>query len=66
MVNLDMAIDQVNRNVQRLSHLLESQVLPQVQKTLTDVDKLVVKLNDDPGILIKGAFRRPKTAQAEK
>jgi len=66
MVNLDLAIDQVNRNVQRLSHLLESQVLPEMQKTLTDVDKLVVKLNDDPGILIKGAFRRPKTAQAEK
>jgi phospholipid/cholesterol/gamma-HCH transport system substrate-binding protein len=66
MVNLDMAIDQVNRNVQRLSHILESQVLPQMQKTLTDVDKLVVKLNDDPGILIKGAFRRSKTAQAEK
>jgi len=66
MVNLDMAIDQVNRNVQRLSHILESQALPQMQKTLTDVDKLVVKLNDDPGILIKGAFRRPKTAQAEK
>ncbi len=66
MVNLDMAIDQVNRNVQRLSHILESQALPQMQKTLTDVDNLVVKLNDDPGILIKGAFRRPKTAQAEK
>jgi phospholipid/cholesterol/gamma-HCH transport system substrate-binding protein len=66
MVNLDLAVDQVNRNVQRLSHTLESQVLPQLQKTLTHVDNLVVRLNDDPGILIKGAFRRSKTAQAEK
>ena len=65
VVSLDMAIDQVNRNVGRLSRVLESQVLPQLQKTLTDVDNLVVKINDDPGILIKGAFRS-KTAQAEK
>jgi phospholipid/cholesterol/gamma-HCH transport system substrate-binding protein len=66
VVNLDMAIDQVNRNVERLSHVLESQLLPQMQKTLTHVDSLVVRLNDDPGILIKGAFHRSKSAQAEK
>jgi phospholipid/cholesterol/gamma-HCH transport system substrate-binding protein len=66
MVNLDIAIDQVSRNVERLSHILESQVLPQMQKTLTHVDNLVVRLNDDPGMLIRGAFHRPKTSQAEK
>jgi phospholipid/cholesterol/gamma-HCH transport system substrate-binding protein len=67
MVNVDMAIDQVNRNVERLSHVLESQVLPQMQKTMTHVDNFMVKLNDDPGILIRGVFHRPKkTAQAEK
>lgn len=66
MVSLDMAIDQVNRNVQRMSHLLESQVLPQMRKTLTHVDNLAVRLNEDPGILIRGVFHRPKTAQAEK
>ncbi len=67
MVNLDMAIDEVNRNVERLSHVLESQVLPQMQKTMTHVDSFMVKLNDDPGILIRGVFHRPKkAAQAEK
>jgi len=67
MVNLDMAIDQVNRNVERLTHTLESQVLPQMQKTLTHVDSFMVKLDDDPGILIRGVFHHPKkTVQAEK
>jgi len=66
MVSLDMAVDQVNRNVQRMSQLLESQVLPQMQKTLTHVDNLVVRLNEDPGILIRGVFHRPKTAEAGK
>ena len=66
VVNLDMAIDQVNRNVERLSHVLESQLIPQIQKTLTHVDSLVVRLNDDPGILIKGAFQRPKSVEEAK
>jgi phospholipid/cholesterol/gamma-HCH transport system substrate-binding protein len=67
MVNLDMAIDQVNRNVDRLSHTLESQVLPHMEKTMKDVDSFMLKLNDDPGILIRGVFHHPKkTAQAEK
>ena len=66
MVNLDIAIDQVSRNVERLSHVLESQVLPQMQKTMTHVDNFMVKLNDDPGILIRGAFHRPKKCAEEE
>jgi phospholipid/cholesterol/gamma-HCH transport system substrate-binding protein len=66
VVSVDMAIDQLNRNVEGLSRILESQVLPQMQKTLTHIDNLVVRLSDDPGMLIKGVFHRPKTGQAEK
>jgi phospholipid/cholesterol/gamma-HCH transport system substrate-binding protein len=69
VVNLDMAIAQVNRNVERLSGMLERQVLPQMQKTMTHADSFLVKLNDDPGILIRGVFHRPKKteqARAEK
>lgn len=66
VVNLDMAIAQLDRNVERLSHMLERQVLPQMQKTMTHADSFLVKLNDDPGILIRGVFHRPKkTAQAQ-
>jgi len=67
IVNLDVAIDQVNQNVERLSHLLESQVLPQMMKTLKHADELSVtmenladRLNHDPGILIRGVFHKPK------
>lgn len=66
VVNLDMAIAEVNRNVERLSHILERQVLPQMQKTMAHADSFLVKLNDDPGILIRGVFHRPKkTAQPQ-
>ena len=67
IVNLDVAIDEVSRNVEHLSRLLESQVLPQTMKTMKHVDELSVSvdkladtLNRDPGVLIKGAFHRAK------
>lgn len=67
IVSLDVEIDQVNRTVEHLSHLLEGQVLPQAMKTLKHVDELAVtmdafaeRLNRDPGILIRGAFHKPK------
>jgi phospholipid/cholesterol/gamma-HCH transport system substrate-binding protein len=67
ILSLDVEIDEVNRTVGRLSHLLEGQVLPQMMKTLKHVDDLSVsmdafaeRLNRDPGILIRGAFHKPK------
>ena len=67
ILSLDVEIDEVNRTVERLSHLLEGQVLPQMMKTLKHVDELAVtmdafaeRLNRDPGILIRGAFHKPK------
>jgi phospholipid/cholesterol/gamma-HCH transport system substrate-binding protein len=66
MMNLDMAIDEVNRNVDRLARLMETQVLPQMQRTLKHVDELAVRLNRDPGILIRGVFRRPKPEEERK
>jgi phospholipid/cholesterol/gamma-HCH transport system substrate-binding protein len=67
IMSLDTEIDEVNRTVERLSRLLEGQVLPQMMKTLKHVDDLAVsmdafaeRLNRDPGILIRGAFHKPK------
>ena len=92
MVNLDLAIDQVNRNVElltqqfeavldpgtiasikhsadNLSHVskaLESQVLPQAQKTLTRLDELSTsmsgaaeKVKRDPSVVVRGERRKP-------
>jgi phospholipid/cholesterol/gamma-HCH transport system substrate-binding protein len=73
VVSLDMEIDEVNRTVRHLSHLLEGQVLPQMMKTLKHVDELAVsmdafaeRLNRDPGILIRGAFHKPKPEDEAK
>ncbi len=73
IVNLDVEIDEINRTVQRLSHLLEGQVLPQAMKTLKHVDELTVsmdafvdRLNRDPGLLIRGVFHKPKPEEDAK
>jgi phospholipid/cholesterol/gamma-HCH transport system substrate-binding protein len=73
IMSLDVEIDEVNRTVERLSHLLEGQVLPQMMKTLKHVDDLAVtmdafaeRLNRDPGILIRGAFHKPKPEDEAK
>jgi phospholipid/cholesterol/gamma-HCH transport system substrate-binding protein len=73
VVSLDMEIDEVNRTVRHLSHLLEGQVLPQMMKTLKQVDELAVstdafvdRLNRDPGLLIRGVFHKPKPEEDAK
>ena len=91
-VNLDLAIDEVNRNVQfitqtlqatldpktiaslkqsadnlqRVSKVLETQVLPEAHKTLSRVEELstsmsgvAAKLNRDPSVIVRGPERRP-------
>src|SRR5262249_26787846 len=72
-VNLDMAIDQVNRDVEHMSRLLETQVLPQMQRTLKHVDEMSVsmgafaeKINRDPAIIVRGLFHRPPPQQEAK
>jgi phospholipid/cholesterol/gamma-HCH transport system substrate-binding protein len=91
-VNLDLAIDQVNRNVQQITEALEAtldpktiaalkqsadslqhvskslqtQVLPEAQKSLARLDELTTsmagvakKIDRDPSVMVRGTGKRP-------